>query len=240
MRKNIEKMLYDYNQLNLSWDIEAMLEVNKVGVLLEDINSEDCIESLIVIMVNGMCSKDVEKIKKFLSRYVNAYGSINPVRMFVMYDLMYKHNFISEEKVHEQKIHKLLLNSGYKQEEYTREEKLKIVKNNYEYAIRVYMKAGYRIDEIMKMDFKYFDIINDFVIREHEERLNDMMLLAHRTGLLSGIGFINLKNYPESAEKIRLRPLTEDEIIDKKKEEARQFQTSINRQLKYKEDEVDG
>ena len=91
----------------------------------------------------------------------------------------------------------------------------------------MYLEAGYKIDEVLKMDLTNFEYINDYIIRKHEQRLNDLMLLAHRTGMLAGVGFVNLKKYPDKPEEIRLRPKTKEEIIAQKEAEARAFQNSV-------------
>lgn len=220
-----------YKQLKLKWNLSSMLFINNSGFILEDLNSENYVEALILVMTSGLESRNSETIKRFINKYYSAYKEIDSIRDFVIYDLLHNHNFITEKVVDDEPIHPLLKNK-MKGEEKSHSEKLKLNKENYEYIIRVYLQAGYRIDEILQMDLKNFDFINDFVVRQHEEKLNDFMLLAHRVGLMSGIGFSNLNKYPDKPETIRLRPKTKEEIIAEKEAEAKAFQASIQDDIK--------
>lgn len=213
-----------------------MLFINKAGFILEDLGSDN-IEALIVIMTAGEKNRNSAKIKNFISRYMYTYKEIETIKYFVIYDLKEKHGFITYKEKDNEPIHPLLKNKNKNKDKDkdikpTHSEKLKMNKENYESIIRTYLKAGYKIDEILQMDLRYFDYIHDYVVRQHEELLNDLMVLAHRTGMMSGVGFVNLKNYPDKPEQVRLRPLTKEEIIANKEAEAKKFQAEAMADIK--------
>lgn len=225
MKNTIQLKVEKYKQLNLEWNISSMLFINDSGFILEDLVSDNDTEALILIMTAGIKNKDSNKVKKFINMYYSTYKEIESIKCFVIYDLKNKHNFITNKHIDDTPLHPLLKEK--EDTEISHSEKLRINRENYEYIIRVYLEAGYRIDEVMQMDLTNFDYINDYVIRKHEERLNDLMLVAHRTGMLAGIGFVNLKKYPDKPEVIRLRQKTKEEIIAQKEAEARVFQNSV-------------
>lgn len=231
MENSIDKKFLQYKQLKLSWNISSMLLINKAGFLLEDMMQDDYLEALILIMTAGDSEHNSIKIKKFLNKYISEYNEIDSIRCFVIYDLKNIHGFISEKEEDDEPIHPLLKDKEDKKTEKTHDEKLKINKENYDYMIRVYMKAGYSLEDVLKKDLSNFDIIQDFVISEHEEKLNDLMLLAHRVGFLAGVGFVNMKNYPDKPEKIRLKPLSKEEIIAQKEAEAKKFFTDAMNEM---------
>lgn len=224
--KNIEQSkVGKYRQLKLNWNIESMLFINKAGFILEDLDSKEYTEALILIMTAGLKDKSSNKIKRFINNYYSTYKEIESLKYFVIYDLKNKHNFITNKHIDDTPLHPLLKDKV--DEQLSHSEKLRLNRENYEYIIRVYLEAGYRIDEVMQMDLTNFEYINDYVIRKHEERLNDLMILAHRTGMLAGVGFVNIKKYPDKPEVIRLRQKTKEEIIAQKEAEAREFQSSV-------------
>ena len=208
-----------------------MLFINKAGFILEDLNNDENIEALIAIMTAGEENRNSIRIKNFIIKYMYTYKEIETLKSFVIYDLKEIHRFITYKEKDGEPIHELLKNKQVEVET-THSEKLKINKENYEGIIRTYLKAGYKIDDILQMDLRYFDYIHDYVVRQHEELLNDLMVLAHRTGMLSGVGFANLKKYPDKPEQVRLRPLTKEEIIAKKEAEAKKFQAEAMADIK--------
>ena len=226
MKNNILDRLGDYKRLDLKWNMESMLYINKAGFLIEDIFSEENkVEALSIVMVAGRKDRNSVLIKNFLSRYISKYKELESLIMFIVCDLKDIHCFLQDkQEEYEEPLNELLV--GKLEEDkpvLSHEDRLREARNNYEYIIKIYMKAGYSYEEALQKDLSNFDIINDFVIEEHENKLNDLLFIAHRVGLLSGIGFANLSKYPDKPETVRLKPLSREERIKKIEEETEKF-----------------
>ena len=231
-REMISK-LSDYRQLNLKWNIESMLYINKAGFLIEDLLDEKIgTEALIRIMIAGTKNKDASTIMQFINKYFRKYKELDTLIKFIILDLKYKHKFLSDTEEDEEPINELLAGKEDDEIKESRETKLSKNKANYEYVILTFMKAGYTVEQALNRDMNNFDLINNYVISEHEEKLNDLMILAHRAGLLTGIAFANMKKYPDKPEKIRLKPLSKEERKQQLIAEAEKFRREAIADLK--------
>lgn len=234
MKSNIKDVMKEYMQWNLSWNIESMLYINKTGILIEDlIDEEKYIEALVVIVCAGIKNKDIHKAKAYVSKFFKMFGDLDTLKILIINDLKNRHKFLSEDKEDEEPINTLLVGKEKEQEDENndRDKKLRDIRESYKYIIFTYMQAGYSLEDTYKKDLNNFELINEFVIRQKEDALNNLMVLAHRTGMLSGVAMVNMKKYPDRPESIRLRPLSKEERIEKLKANAEKFRIDAVNEL---------
>ena len=224
VKEKIVQGIKEYKQLNLRWNIEGMMYINSKGILIRDLfNEEKYVEALIVILTAGTENKDIHYVKTFLNKFLVKYNELESLRFMVLLDLKEKHKFLVDKTEDDEPINELLANKKEEPTEIDRDKELRENEESYKYILFSYMKAGYKIEEALKMDMNTFELINEYNLRNREDNLNGLMLLAHRCGMLSGVGFHNMKKYPDKPENIRLRPMSKAERIEKLKADAEKF-----------------
>lgn len=63
----------------------------------------------------------------------------------------------------------------------------------------------------MHMDIRTIDQYVEGYITHRETRLNDSLLVAHKSAILTSLAVWGSKDFPKEVETIRLRPKTEEE-----------------------------
>lgn len=223
-----------YKQMNLKWNIESIIFINNAGHILSDIFDKENIEALICIITAGTENKDSIEVKKQLSKYVTLFSEIDSLRLFIYKDLENEHKFIKTKEEDTEPINPLLLKNEKeeKKPEIPREQLLENEKDYIDYCIKIYLRAGYKIHEIYKMDLSDFDIIQNFVLEEAEREQNNKFNAMHYLGYLVAIAFNNPKKYPDKPMTVRLRPLSKKEQIEKIRKQTQQFFAEVEQDIK--------
>lgn len=234
MEINIDRMIRYYDQLNLKWDIDDMLGINKTDTVINDLFENEFLEVLIVFVSFGLKDHDVKRAIDIVEGWLELFGDVESLKDLIIISLKDVHKFINEKRNDEDLVS--VFDKKEPEKEIDHAEQVRIEKSNLEYVIRVYMDCGYRYDEALKMDMSNFEFLEDYILRKRETDLNNFLNIAHRLGAWTGLAVNNPKKYPIEIESIRLREKTREEKI----KEIREGTEALYKKLRDKEEQKDG
>lgn len=91
-----------------------------------------------------------------------------------------------------------------------------IAREEFDNVIRTARKIGISYSDLMEMDIRKFNQSVEGYIDAREEQLNDSAIIAHREALKIVQGIFGSKNFSDTIADFRLRPKTDEEIMQEK------------------------
>lgn len=225
MNEEISKGLYYYNKLNLSWCIEDLLKYNELGFLISDLIDKDNIQALLTLVCCGLTVSDNKRAYDIVEGWLKLFKSLDTLRLLIYVSLKDTHKFIAvnkDEDIEEDVFEKPPESKEHKdREEMIYDERQKLLSLLY-----LYIDIGFKAEEALKMDLKYFEYYKGYSINKREEKINDNLFIIHQLGMFVGIGVNNPTNYPDSVDNVKLAKKSKFEKIKELRESHRNF---INR-----------
>lgn len=229
MGVNYDKQINQYVQLNLKWNIKRMLLINKINVSISDLLMSDAIDNLLVFILFGLDKHELKRAVDILEGWFELFGEYKTLKSMIVIDLKDRFGFIREKK--DDDIVDVFEQTETDNKIPTHDEIIKIEKDNLEYAIKVYMKSGYSYEQAIEMDMSNFEFFNNYILEQREQILNDNLSLLHRLSAWITIGVNNPKEFPQTIDKIRLRPLSKEEKIKEIRDNTIEFYKSMSEEV---------
>lgn len=216
------KEIMFYKKLNLSWAFKDIFLFNDLGFLISDIFDKDNISALVAIIYCGLENKDIDRALDIVSGWIKYFKSLDSLRLLTFISLKDIHKFIVINKEDDELVDVFeMLNSEEKSK--SKEEKIYEERENLKRLLYVYMDNGFKVEEVLSKDLRYFEFLNGYSINKKEEKINDGLYVAYRLGVLIGIGVNSPKNYPNTIDNVKLTKKNKFEKIRELRESVKNF-----------------
>ena len=226
MENENSKEIMFYKKLKLSWAFKDMFLFNDLGFLIHDIFDKDNIGALVAIIYCGLENKNFERALDIVSGWIKYFKGLDSLRMLVFISLKDIHKFIVINKEEDELIDVFEMLPDEEKSK-SKEEKIYEERENLKRLLYVYLDNGFKIEEALAKDLRYFEFLNGYSVNKKEEKINDNLYVAYRLGVLVGIAVNSPKDYPNTIDNVKLTKKNKFEKIRELKESVKNFYNSF-------------